>query len=208
MATAIAGFGHQKCFVEEILTPVSQWHRCVQLLLQWAAWRGPVSHLWSAIMQVLLSSLLSGLELSETKHASPAPLHVALLEPVCHRFIAIGCSRHRVHHRCGQGSGHSRRWKGHSWLQERPCRWCNRVDCSKKLLQCSQHHSSELAQQRSHRNMCATDKVVCTTSTAALPAGVTTLTFTSGAVTAGLLQAATTFNAHTTSAVPAVAQQE
>ncbi len=38
---------------------------------------------------MLLSSLLSGLELSETKHASPAPVHVAVLEPVCHKFVAI-----------------------------------------------------------------------------------------------------------------------
>jgi hypothetical protein len=89
MATAIAGFGHQQCFVDEILTPGSQLHCYVQLLLQWAAWRGPVAHLWSAMMQVLLSSLLSGLELSETKHASPAPVHVAVLEPVCHKFVAI-----------------------------------------------------------------------------------------------------------------------
>jgi hypothetical protein len=89
MATVIAGFGHQKCFVDEILTPGSQLHCYVQLLLQWTAWPGPVSHLWSAMMQVLLSALLSGLELSETKHASPAPVHVAVLEPVCHKFVAI-----------------------------------------------------------------------------------------------------------------------
>jgi hypothetical protein len=30
---------------------------------------------------------------------------------------AHGCSRHRVHHRCGQGSGHSQRWNGHSWFK-------------------------------------------------------------------------------------------
>jgi hypothetical protein len=52
-----------------------------------------------------------------------------------------------------------------------------------------------------------TDKVVCTTSTAVLPAGATTLTFTSGAVTTGLPQAASTFNAYTTSAVPATASR-
>jgi hypothetical protein len=88
MANLIAGFGHQKCFVDEILTPGAQLHCYVQLLLQWCAWRGPVTHDWSGLMQLLLSALLSGLELSETRHCSPIPSSVAVIEPICRSFVA------------------------------------------------------------------------------------------------------------------------
>ena len=88
MASLIAGFGHQKCFVDEILTPGAQLHCYVQLLLQWSAWRGPVTHDWSGMMQLLLSALLSGLELSETRHWCPIPANVAVMEPVCHHLVA------------------------------------------------------------------------------------------------------------------------
>jgi hypothetical protein len=89
MATLIAGFGNQKCFVDEILTPGAPLHCYVLMLLQWSAWRGPFNHLWSAVMQMLLSALLSGLELSESLHSSPAPVNVAVLEPICHKFVVI-----------------------------------------------------------------------------------------------------------------------
>jgi hypothetical protein len=39
-------------------------------------------------MQLLLSSLLSGLELSETRHWSPIPANVAVIEPACRHFVA------------------------------------------------------------------------------------------------------------------------
>ena len=85
----IAGFGHQQCFVDAILTPGASLHSYVQLLLKWAAtWRGPPTHQWSRMMQTLLSALLSGLELSETRHSSPSnPAKVAVLEPVCVKFV-------------------------------------------------------------------------------------------------------------------------
>lgn len=39
-------------------------------------------------MQTLLSALLNGLELSETRHASPCnPAKVAVLEPACVKFV-------------------------------------------------------------------------------------------------------------------------
>jgi hypothetical protein len=89
MANVIAGFGHQKCFVDEILTPGAQLHCYVQLLLQWCNWRGPVTHDWSGYMQLLLSALLSGLELSETRHWSPISTNVGVLEPVCSNLVAV-----------------------------------------------------------------------------------------------------------------------
>jgi hypothetical protein len=91
MSNLIAGFGHQKCFVDEIMTPGAALHSYVQLLLRWAAtWRGPATHTWSRMMQSLLSALLSGLELSETRHSSPCnPAKVALLEPACVKFVSI-----------------------------------------------------------------------------------------------------------------------
>jgi hypothetical protein len=89
MTNLIAGFAHQKCFVDEILTPGAQLHCYVQLLLQWTAWQGPVTHDWSGNMQHLLSALLSGLELSETRHWSPIPPNVAVIEPVCRNFVAV-----------------------------------------------------------------------------------------------------------------------
>jgi len=88
-ANLIAGFGHQKCFVDEILTPGAQLHCYLQLLLQWITWRGPATHDWSGMMQLMLSALLSGLELSETRHWSPIPANVAIIEPVCNHLIAI-----------------------------------------------------------------------------------------------------------------------
>jgi hypothetical protein len=88
MANLIAAFGHQKCYVDEILTTGSHMYSYVQLLLQWTTWRGPATHQWSRLMQGLLSALLSGLELSETKHSSPTPANVAVLEPVCCKLIA------------------------------------------------------------------------------------------------------------------------
>jgi hypothetical protein len=89
MANVIAGFGHQKCFVDEILTPGAQLHCYVQLLLQWCDWRGPVTHDWSGHMQLLLSALLSGLELSETRHWSPISTNVGVIEPVCRNLVAV-----------------------------------------------------------------------------------------------------------------------
>jgi hypothetical protein len=91
MTNLIAGFGHQKCFVDEIMTPGTSLHSYVLLLLRWAAtWRGPATHVWSRMMQTLLSALLSGLELSETRHSSPcSPAKVALLEPACVKFVSI-----------------------------------------------------------------------------------------------------------------------
>jgi hypothetical protein len=89
MTNLIAGFGHQKCFVDEILTPGSQLHCYVQLLLQWCSWRGPAAHDWSGLMQLLLSALLSGLEISETIYRSPISVNVAVIEPVCNNFVAM-----------------------------------------------------------------------------------------------------------------------
>jgi hypothetical protein len=89
MTNLIAGFGHQKCFADEILTPGAQLHCYVQLLLQWCAWRGPVAHEWSCLMQLLLSALLSGMEISETIYRSPISVNVAVIEPVCNNFVAI-----------------------------------------------------------------------------------------------------------------------
>jgi hypothetical protein len=89
MANLIAGFGHQKCFVDEILTPGAQLHCYLQLLLQWRNWRGPVTHDWSGHMALLLSALLSGLELSETRHWSPIPPNVGAIEPVCRNLVAV-----------------------------------------------------------------------------------------------------------------------
>jgi hypothetical protein len=88
MTNLIAGFGHQKCFVDEILTPGSQLHCYVKLLLP-CAWRGPAAHDWSGLMQLLLSALLSGLEISETIYRSPISVNVAVIEPVCNNFVAI-----------------------------------------------------------------------------------------------------------------------
>jgi hypothetical protein len=91
MVNLIAGFGHQKCFVDEIMTPGALMHSYVLLLLRWAAnWKGPATHVWSRMMQALLSALLSGLELSETKHSSRCnPAKVAVLEPACEKFVSI-----------------------------------------------------------------------------------------------------------------------
>jgi hypothetical protein len=85
----ICGFGHQKCFVDAILSPGEYLHSYVQLLLKWTAtWRGPNTHQWSRMMQTLLSALLNGLELSETRHTSPCnPAKVAVLEPACVKFV-------------------------------------------------------------------------------------------------------------------------
>ncbi len=85
----ISGFGHQKCFVDAILSPGEHLHSYVQLLLKWSAtWRGPNTHQWSRMMQTLLSALLNGLELSETRHASPCnPAKVSVLEPACAKFV-------------------------------------------------------------------------------------------------------------------------
>jgi hypothetical protein len=45
-------------------------------------------------MQMMLSALLSGLELSETKHASPTPSTVSVLAPVCSKFVANLAANH------------------------------------------------------------------------------------------------------------------
>jgi len=88
MANLISGFSHQKCFVDEILAPGAD-HCYVQMLLQWTTWQGPATHDWSDLMQMLLSSLLSGLELSETKHLSSNLHNVSVLEPVCCKLVTI-----------------------------------------------------------------------------------------------------------------------
>jgi hypothetical protein len=51
------------------------------------------------------------------------------------------------------------------------------------------------------------DKIVCTTSTAVVPVGATTLTLIARAVTTGLPQDAAPFNAHTTAALPTAVQR-
>ena len=90
VSTLLAGCAHQKYYLERMLPPESPLHCYFTLLLSWVEWEGPIGHMWGEEVQLILSAILSGVELTQKSyHTTLDPALLTPLEPAYRKLVRV-----------------------------------------------------------------------------------------------------------------------
>ena len=90
VSTLLAGCAHQKYYLERILPPDGPLHCYFTLLLAWVEWDGPDDHTWGEEVQLILSAILSGVELTQKSyHTILDPALLTPLEPAYRKLVRV-----------------------------------------------------------------------------------------------------------------------
>ena len=90
LCTLLAGCAHQKYYLERMLPPDGPLHCYFTLLLAWVEWEGPDDHTWGTEVQLILSAILSGMELTEKSyHTKLDSALLADLEPAYRKLVQV-----------------------------------------------------------------------------------------------------------------------